>query len=273
MTWKVVKHEVLLEAIAIGVMVAAILFLLAPSSRSVESENESKIVKVEGKKKPRQSPRIQKVQKSSFTESEITEFSSIESDITNKVAKILIDNDLDTLERFLEFLREKDDWRKVKSVADALFSVEDWKSRVTEEAQDYVLDAVSEYTPNTLPELLGFLESPYEDIQDDALAELADSIEESEDEKGMCSLISMLSGTVNNAEFAERMIEHMDMMDLTHDVSNAMMHILSKGTPAFKKALSDFLIDEEYADKNEKTALAYGVGKWLSERLAEEADD
>ena len=75
----------------------------------------------------------------------MTEFSSIESDITNKVAMILIDNDLDTLERFLEFLREKDDWRKVKSVADALFSVEDWKSRVTEEAQDYVLDAVSEY--------------------------------------------------------------------------------------------------------------------------------
>ena len=59
MTWKV-KHEILLEAIAIGVMVVAILFLLASNSRSVESENESKIVSVEGKKQ-RQSPQLEAV--------------------------------------------------------------------------------------------------------------------------------------------------------------------------------------------------------------------
>ena len=191
----------------------------------------------------------------------------------DKVAQVLIDNDLDTLERFLDYLREEDDWRKMKMVADSLFSIPGWGSRVSEDAQDHVLDAISEHTPHTLPELLGFLESEYEDVREDALDEIADAIEESEDEKGMCSLISMLSDTVDNLDFAERMIVHMDMMDLTHDVSNAMMHILSKGTPAFKKALSDFLIDGEYAEKNEKTALAYGVGEWLSERLAEEADD
>ena len=208
-----------------------------------------------------------------FTPDEEKKFNDWHDDITNMTLTALMENDIEELERFLDWLREKDDWRKVKSVAEAMFLVKDWRKNVSEDAQDTIMDIVSEYTPHTLPELLGFLESAYEDVREDALDEIADAIEESEDEKGMCSLISMLSDTVDNAEFAERMIEHMDMMDLTHDVSNAMMHILSKGTPAFKKALSDFLIDGEYANKNDKTTLAYGVGKWLSERLAEEADD
>ena len=208
-----------------------------------------------------------------FTPDEEKKFNWWHDDITNMTLTALMENDIEELERFLDWLREKDDWRKVKSVAEAMYLVKDWRKNVSEDAQDCIMDIVSEYTPQTLPELLGFLESAYEDVREDALDEIADAIEESEDEKGMCSLISMLSDTVDNAEFAERMIEHMDMMDLTHDVSNAMMHILSKGTPAFKKALSDFLIEGEYAEKNEKTTLAYGVGKWLSERLAEEADD
>ena len=208
-----------------------------------------------------------------FTPNEEKKFNWWHDDITNMTLTALMENDIEELERFLDWLREKDDWRKVKSVAEAMYLVKDWRKNVSEDAQDTIMDIVSEYTPHTLPELLGFLESAYEDVREDALDEIADAIEESEDEKGMCSLISMLSDTVDNVEFAERMIEHMDMMDLTHDVSNAMMHILSKGTPAFKKALSDFLIDGEYANKNDKTTLAYGVGKWLSERLAEEADD
>lgn len=208
-----------------------------------------------------------------FTPDEEKKFNGWHDDITNMTLTALMNNDIEELERFLDWLREKDDWRKVKSVAEAMFLVKDWRKNVSEDAQDSIMDILTEHTPHTLPELLGFLESAYGDVREDALDEIADAIEESEDEKGMCSLISMLSDTVDNAEFAERMIEHMDMMDLTHDVSNAMMHILSKGTPAFKKALSDFLIDGEYADKNEKTALAHGVGKWLSERLAEEADD
>lgn len=260
-----VKHEVLLEAIAIGVMVAAILFLLAPNSRSVESENESKIVRVEGKK-PRQSPRIQKVQKSSFTESEMTEFSSIESDITNKVAMILIDNDLDTLERFLEFLREKDDWRKVKSVADALFSVEDWKSRVTEEAQDYVLDAVSEYTPKTLPELLGFLESPHEDIRDDALDELASTIEESEDDVAMGRLIVQLSQTIEDEDFAIRMADHLDMMDDVDVAANTMREIHRRGNPVFKRALADAFEEIFEVDGN----VEENISNWLKENKEED---
>ena len=208
-----------------------------------------------------------------FTPDEEKKFNWWHDDITNMTLTALMNNDIEELERFLDWLREKDDWRKVKSVAEAMYLVKDWRKNVSEDAQDCIMDILTEYTPQTLPELLGFLESAYEDVREDALDEIADAIEESEDEKGMCSLISMLSDTVDNAEFAERMIEHMDMMDLTHDVSNAMMHILSKGTPAFKKALSDFLIEGEYAEKNDKTTLAYGVGKWLSERLAEEADD
>ena len=208
-----------------------------------------------------------------FTPDEEKKFNWWHDDITNMTLTALMNNDIEELERFLDWLREKDDWRKVKSVAEAMYLVKDWRKNVSEDAQDCIMDILTEHTPHTLPELLGFLESAYGDVREDALDEIADAIEESEDEKGMCSLISMLSDTVDNAEFAERMIEHMDMMDLTHDVSNTMMHILSKGTPAFKKALSDFLIDGEYAEKNEKTTLAYGVGKWLSERLAEEADD
>ena len=208
-----------------------------------------------------------------FTPDEEQQFKAWDDDITNRTWTALLNNDIEELERFLEWLREKDDWRKVKSMAEAMFLMKDWRNAVSEDAQDLMLDIVSEHTPHTIPELLGFLESAYDDIREDALAEMADAIEDSEDEKGMCSLISMLSDTVDNSEFAERMIEHLDMMDLTHDVSNAMMHILSRGTPAFKRALSEFLIDEEYADRNEKTALANGVGKWLSERLAEEADD
>lgn len=208
-----------------------------------------------------------------FTPDEEKKFNWWHDDITNMTLTALMENDIEELERFLDWLREKDDWRKVKSVAEAMYLVKDWRKNVSEDAQDCIMDILTEYTPHTLPELLGFLESAYDDIREDALDEIADAIEESEDEKGMCSLISMLSDTVDNLDFAERMIEHMDMMDLTHDVSNAMMHILSRGTPAFKKALSDFLIEGEYAEKNEKTTLAYGVGKWLSERLAEEADD
>lgn len=208
-----------------------------------------------------------------FTPDEEQQFKAWDDDITNRTWTALMNNDIEELERFLEWLREKDDWRKVKSMAEAMFLMKDWRNTVSEDAQELMLDMVSEHTPHTIPELLGFLESAYDDIREDALAEMADAIEDSEDEKGMCSLISMLSDTVDNSEFAERMIEHLDMMDLTHDVSNAMMHILSRGTPAFKRALSEFLIDEEYADRNEKTALAYGVGKWLSERLAEEADE
>ena len=208
-----------------------------------------------------------------FTPDEEQQFKTWNDDITNRTWTALMNNDIEELERFLEWLREKDDWRKVKSVAEAMFLMKDWRSNVSEDAQELVMDILSEYTPHTMPELLGFLESAYDDIKEDALAEMADAIEESEDEKGMCSLISMLSNTVDNPEFAERMIEHLDMMDLTHDVSNTMLHILSRGTPAFKRALSEFLIEEEYADRNEKTALANGVGKWLSERLAEDEDD
>lgn len=208
-----------------------------------------------------------------FTPDEEQQFKTWNDDITNRTWIALMNNDIEELERFLDWLREKDDWRKVKSMAEAMFLMKDWRNTVSEDAQELMLDMVSEHTPHTIPELLGFLESAYDDIREDALAEMADAIEDSEDEKGMCSLISMLSDTVDNSEFAERMIEHLDMMDLTHDVSNAMMHILSRGTPAFKRALTDFLIDEEYTDRNEKTALANGVGKWLSERLEEEADE
>lgn len=228
-------------------------------TRKVSTEAESQI-------KPDQPKMV-------FTPDEEQQFKTWNDDITNMTMTALMNNDIEELERFLEWLREKDDWRKIKSVAEATFLVKDWRSTVSEDAQELVMDILSEYTPHTMPELLGFLESAYDDIKEDALAEMADAIEESEDEKGMCSLISMLSNTVDNPEFAERMIEHLDMMDLTHDVSNTMLHILSRGTPAFKQALSEFLIDEEYADRNEKTALANGVGKWLSERLAEEADE
>ena len=291
---KVVSTEPmgLLEKIELVVLVVAVVALFtfaafkparSPSRIPRQDNNIRKVVSLNRENTPRR--RYKKVSteaesqikpsrlKMVFTPDEEKKFNWWHDDITNMTLTALMENDIEELERFLDWLREKDDWRKVKSVAEAMYLVKDWRKNVSEDAQDCIMDILTEHTPHTLPELLGFLESAYEDIREDALDEIADAIEESEDEKGMCSLISMLSDTVDNAEFAERMIEHMDMMDLTHDVSNAMMHILSKGTPAFKKALSDFLIDGEYAEKNEKTTLAYGVGKWLSERLAEEADD
>lgn len=235
----------------------------APSTE-VSPSAEPRAVTVGGRRSLRTAPRRRR------TPSEAAELQLWRGDMTNRTRTALTENDLDGLESFLEFLRESDDWRGVRSVFDAMRLVPNWRSAVSEDAQDLVLDAVSEYGQSMVPELLGFLESSYEDVRADALEDLAETIEESEDEKGMCSLISMLSDTVDDAEFAERMVEHMDMMDLTHDVSNAMMHILSKGTPAFRKALSDFLLDEEYARGGDKTSLARGVGKWLSERLEEE---
>ena len=282
----------LLEKIELVVLVVAVVALFTfaafkPASPSRIPKQDNNIRKVVSLNRDSTTPRRRHKKVSTEAESQIKpsqlkmvftpdeekKFNWWHDDITNMTLTALMENDIEELERFLDWLREKDDWRKVKSVAEAMYLVKDWRKNVSEDAQDCIMDIVSEYTPQTLPELLGFLESAYEDVREDALDEIADAIEESEDEKGMCSLISMLSDTVDNLDFAERMIEHMDMMDLTHDVSNAMMHILSKGTPAFKKALSDFLIDGEYAERNEKTTLAYGVGKWLSERLAEETDD
>ena len=264
------KSEIVLLAIMlVGI---GILTYDGLSSKS-QPKNQSKMTeaKSESSKKV-QKPKMTKRGrlKIEFTEDEEAMFKVMSgTDITNKVAQVLIDNDLDTLERFLEYLREKDDWRKMKAVADSLFSIPNWGSKVTEDAQDYVLDAISEYTPKTLPELLGFLESPYEDVREDALDELADSIEESENEAEMGRLIVQLSQTIEDADFAERMAEHIDMMDDANAAGDTMRGIYEKGNAVFKKALvetfGDIFETEEKVNEN--------ITKWVNEQNGEDEDE
>lgn len=186
------------------------------------------------------------------------DFSSMKDDIFSK-------ENSETAIEMLENAAFEEDWKTVKAVADKMFALKDWQSNVPEEVQDALQTALSNFMPYSFPEMLGLLQSSYEDIREDVLDEIKQVIDDCDDQAEMANLIVKFSGAIDDEDFIDSMIIEIDMFE-PENAATAMIGILKNGSSAFKRALANEI--EEITDQKELSEKA--ILKWLEK---EKADD
>jgi len=180
------------------------------------------------------------------------------------ISKLLEAKDDDSVIELIEDAQVDDDWKTIKKIVDAMLAMDKWQDKVSEDVQDAMVDALSDFMPHSFPEMLSFLGSPYEDIREDVLDEAKQAIDECDDEAMVSKLIVSFSSIVEDKGFIESMIMEIDTLEPKHAAS-AMIGILKNGNEAFKSALANEI--EELTDQAELTEEA--ILKWLEEEEKE----
>jgi len=152
------------------------------------------------------------------------------------------DDDEDFIEDYITLAQNDEDWQKIKALAEAVFAIDRWHERTSESVQSMLVDALADFMPKSFPEMLGMLGSSYDDVKDDALDEMKQAIEECDDERHAAEMIVSLSKAVDDAAFAEDMVDEIEVFE--PDIAAfAMIGILKNGNEIFKKALAEAIED------------------------------
>ena len=187
----------------------------------------------------------------------------------------------DRLEDLLDEITDDEDWPRMKKLARSLTAGDEWTEKLSEDAQSNLLDALSDFGAKALPEMVGFLASPYENVREDALNAIDGTLQDME-EKDAAESIAMMARVVTDEDAIAAMLAEIDSFE-PENAAAAILGIAKDGTPEFKEALKeelDDLLEREADDPVFAEGEAFGfekaeaaVLKWLDECREEKKDE
>lgn len=210
------------------------------------------------------------VQKKSLSLSDLDTSGIKQYPSDDELEKMITAGTKESIEQLEEFLREisfDEKWKEMARACEVLTSVRDWHTNVSEEVQMAYLSALKDFTPLSIPEVIPFLGSDYEDVKDNAQTEISDFIDDSEDDNLIAGLIVSISSLVEDEDFADNLVLRIESMD-TEIAALTMIGVMRNGTGVIKNSLKENM--EFITDQEEMTPEA--VLKWAAESKLDDED-
>lgn len=176
---------------------------------------------------------------------------------------------MDELEERLDDISCEEDSAAMKRVVEALSSFKDWKTALSKNVQDKILDTLTDFLPAFWVEVMEFLDSADQEIAKSALDSLVEAVEGSDsDDSEAPWIIAELSKRTSDSDAAESLVDHIEFMD-AKPAAVAMISIIRSGNDIFRQVLAEHI--ENITDQTSMTEDA--VLKWASVKAAEEKED
>ena len=187
-------------------------------------------------------------------------------------AKMIVSKDEKTMDLLDDILRDiafDEKWSEMSRAVEVLNSIDGWQTNVTEETQLSFLSALKDFMPFAAAEVVPFLASSHEEVREMSMSEMADFIDDSDDDNLIASLIVKLSSLVDDSDFADSLVLKIDNME-TDVAALTMLGIIKNGSDAFKKSLAENIeFITEQTEVSEEAILKWAVEK----KKTEETDD
>ena len=211
------------------------------------------------------------VQKKSIDLADIDPDGKTQYPSDDELEKMITEGTKESIEQLEEFLQEiafDEKWKEMSRAYGVLTSISDWHTNVSEEVQAAYISALKDFTPLSIPEVIPFLGSDYEDVKDTAQSEISDFIDDSEDDNLIAGLIVSISSLVEDEDFADRIVLKIDSMD-SEIAAITMIGLMRNGTEVIKNSLRENM--EFITDQEEMTPEA--VLKWAAENKLDDEDN
>lgn len=187
-------------------------------------------------------------------------------------AKMIVSKDEKTMDLLDDILRDiafDEKWSEMSRAVEVLNSIDGWQTNVTEETQLSFLSALKDFMPFAAAEVVPFLASSHEEVREMSMSEMADFIDDSDDDNLIASLIVKLSSLVDDSDFADSLVLKIDNME-TDVAALTMLGIIKNGSDTFKKSLAENIeYITEQTEVSEEAILKWAVEK----KKTEETDD